>query len=162
MVGCPSWPCPPCPHERTSPSSVKAKEWYPPHATWITWTFFRLGTICGLQSLELLPLPSSKFEFAPQLHSCPSEVSASVKKPPQATAATGTGSVLTLEGTLREPASPGPPPLPSPNLPSPSSRPQVYSSPDSVIAAVCAPLVAMCAIFPSQGPFTFLGNSSLW
>ena len=43
---------------------VKAKEWYPPHATWITRILFRLGTSCGLQSLKLLPLPSSKFEFA--------------------------------------------------------------------------------------------------
>lgn len=68
------------------------------------------------------------FEFSllpPQLHNPPQGVSAKVKKPPQATAETGTGKALTFDGTLIEPASPGPPPLPNPSLPSPSSRPHV-------------------------------------
>lgn len=67
---------------------------------------------------ELISLP-------PQFQSCPSSVSTVVKKPPQETAATATGNALTLEGILSPPPSLGPRPGPRPNLPSPSSRPQV-------------------------------------
>lgn len=66
------------------------------------------------------------FKFSPpQFQTWPSEVSAIVKNPPHLAAATGTGNAFTLEGILKDPPSPGPPPLPRPNRPSPSSRPQV-------------------------------------
>lgn len=61
----------------------------------------------------------------PQFQTRPSSVSAIVKNPPQETAATGTVNASTLEGTLSPPPSFGPGPGPRPNLPSPSSRPQV-------------------------------------
>lgn len=70
-----------------------------------------------------------KKKLPPQHQTFPSSVSAIVKKPPQATAATGTGNASTLHGTLRPPAWSGPRPGPRPNLPSPSSRPHVYNSP---------------------------------
>lgn len=68
----------------------------------------------------------------PQLQSCPSEVNAIEKNPPQETEAAGTGKATTLEGTQSAPPSPGPPPPPRPNLPSPSSRPHVYTSPTPI------------------------------
>lgn len=61
----------------------------------------------------------------PQFQIFPSSVSTIVKNPPQETAATDTGNASTLEGMLNPPPSFGPRPGPSPNLPSPSSRPQV-------------------------------------
>ena len=73
-----------------------------------------------IEVVELLP---------PQFQSRPSFDNAIVKKPPHETAATGMGSALTLEGILRPPASFGPRPGPRPSRPSPSSRPQIYSSP---------------------------------
>lgn len=71
----------------------------------------------------------------PQLQSCPSEVNAIVKNPPQVTEEIGTGKAATLEGILSAPPSPGPPPPPRPNLPSPSSRPHVYTSPTPITHA---------------------------
>lgn len=61
----------------------------------------------------------------PQFQSWPPSVNAIVKKPPHETAATGSGIAFTSEGVLSPPAKSGPRPGPRPNLPSPSSRPQM-------------------------------------
>lgn len=36
MSPCPSWPWRPCPQVNNLPSTSRAAEWLPPHATWIT------------------------------------------------------------------------------------------------------------------------------